>query len=159
MPSPTSSWTAGASNRRLRCTASLYRPSARHPRPQATICVWALLADSEDEARHQALSRERWRLDRQLGRLGPLRWPDEIARTGFSDTELAALAPMRERAFVGTAGQVSDRLRSLARELALDELVVNTWACEPAVRRRSYALLAEAFDLVPVDMAPGGATN
>jgi luciferase family oxidoreductase group 1 len=42
---------------------SLYRPSARHPRPQATICVWALAADSDEQARHFARSRERWRLD------------------------------------------------------------------------------------------------
>ena len=28
---------------------SLYRPSERHPTPQATICVWALAADGEDK--------------------------------------------------------------------------------------------------------------
>ena len=28
-----------------------YRPSARYPKPQATICVWALAADTEAEAR------------------------------------------------------------------------------------------------------------
>ena len=125
----------------------LYRPSERHPRPQATICVWALLADSDDEARHHALSRDRWRLDRQLGRLGPLRWPDEIAAAGFSAAESAALVPMRRRAFVGSAGRVAAQLRELAATLQLDELVVNTWACDPAVRRKSYALLAQAFGL------------
>ena len=31
--------------------------------------------------------------------------------------------------------------------LGLDELVVNTWAHDPAVRRRSYALLAREFGL------------
>jgi luciferase family oxidoreductase group 1 len=125
----------------------LYRPSDRHPKPQATICVWALVADTEDEARHHALSRDRWRLDRQTGRLGPLRWPDEVAAQGFTEAETASLAPMRQRAFVGRADRVGEQLRALARELALDELVVNTWACEPAVRRTSYRLLAEQFDL------------
>lgn len=128
---------------------SLYRPSAEHPRPQATICVWALVADSEADARHHALSRERWRLDRARGRLGPLRSPDDIAREGYSAEEEASLAGMRRRAFVGTAVQVGAQLRALAAELQLDELVVNTWACDPAVRRRSYALLAEQFELAP----------
>ena len=50
----------------------LYRPSERHPRPQATICVWALAAERDEDALHHALSRERWRLDRQRGVLGPL---------------------------------------------------------------------------------------
>jgi luciferase family oxidoreductase group 1 len=126
---------------------SLYRPSERHPRPQATICVWALVADSTEEAQHLALSRDRWRLDRQRGRLGPLRWPDEIAAAGFDAHELSQLAPMRSRAFVGMADDVAAQLRQLAKALELDELVVNTWACDPAARRRSYALLARAFGL------------
>src|SRR6478672_437001 len=29
-----------------------YRPSPRYPEPQATICVWAMSADTEAEARH-----------------------------------------------------------------------------------------------------------
>jgi len=128
---------------------SLYRPSAEHPRPQATICVWALVADSEADARHHALSRERWRLDRARGQLGPLRSPDDIAREGYSAEEEASLAGMRRRAFVGTAAQVGAQLRALATELQLDELVVNTWAYDPAVRRHSYALLAEQFGLAP----------
>src|SRR5881394_919719 len=37
---------------------SLYRPSDRHPTPQATLCVWALAADTADEAQHHALSRD-----------------------------------------------------------------------------------------------------
>ena len=36
-------------------------------------------------------------------------------------------------------------MRALADSLGLDELVVNTWAHDPAVRRRSYALLAREF--------------
>ena len=47
----------------------------------------------------------------------------------------------------GTAAQVGTQQRALAAELQLDELVVNTWAHDPAVRRHSYALLAEQFGL------------
>jgi luciferase family oxidoreductase group 1 len=129
----------------LQLYRTLYRPSARHPRPQATICVWALTADSEADARHHALSRERWRLDRARGVLGPLRAPDEIARAGFTPDELASVEPVRRKAFVGTAAQVGTRLRALAAELQLDELVVNTWAHDRAARRRSYELLAQEF--------------
>ena len=126
---------------------TLYRPSDRHPAPRATICVWALLADTDAEAQHHALSRDRWRLDRARGRLGPLRWPDEIAATGFDDAERQQLAPMRARSFVGSVATVGAKLRALAAELQLDELVVNTWATDPAVRRHSYALLAREFGL------------
>ena len=93
------------------------------------------------------MSRERWRIDRQRGVLGPLQRPDDLAARGFTPEEDAQLAPMRRRAFVGTAAQVADRVRTLAAELGLAEIVVNTWAHDPAVRRHSYALLAREFDL------------
>ena len=38
-----------------------YRPSERYPKPQCTICVWALAADTEEEAWRLFASRERTR--------------------------------------------------------------------------------------------------
>lgn len=124
-----------------------YRPSERHPRPQATLCVWALAADTAEAAWHASLSREHWRMGRMRGRLEPLQDPDTIAAQGFRDEDSAALQAMRAKAFVGDAGQVAAKLRALATAFELDELVINSWSYDPAVRRRSYALLAEAFAL------------
>jgi luciferase family oxidoreductase group 1 len=126
---------------------SLYRPSERHPRPQATICVWALVADTDEEARHHALSRDRWRVDRLRGRLGPLLPPDEVAAAGFSGEDQVLVENFRRKAFVGSPARVGDQLRQLAAGLGLDELVINTWAWDPTVRRRSYTLLAREFGL------------
>ena len=125
----------------------LYRASERHPKPHPTICVWALAADSEIEAHHHALSRERWRIDRQRGVLGPLQSPDTIAAAGYTADEWPTVEAARRRALVGTAEQVATGMRELAATLALDELVVNTWAHDPAVRRHSYGLLANEFGL------------
>ena len=125
----------------------LYQPSERHPEPQATLCVWALAAASDAEAAHHALSRDRWRTDRQRGVLGPLQPPDAIAAQGFAAADLPMLEAMRAKAFVGAPATVAEKLRRLAAEFALDEVVINTWAHDPAARRRSYALLAEAFEL------------
>ena len=133
--------------RALELYRSQYRPSERHPTPQATVCVWALAAEREDEARHHALSRDHWRLRRMRGVLGPLEDPDLLALQPLTDAEQAVLAPMRAKAFVGTAAQVGDRLRALAASLQLDELVINSWSCDRAVRRRSYELLAAEFAL------------
>jgi luciferase family oxidoreductase group 1 len=126
-----------------------YRPSEAHPRPQATICVWALAAETEDQARHAALSRERWRLDRNRGVYGALQQPDAVAARGFTPDEQGALAALRAKAFVGSAEQVAERLRGLAASLGLDELVINTWAWDRALRRQSYTLLAQACGLQP----------
>jgi alkanesulfonate monooxygenase SsuD/methylene tetrahydromethanopterin reductase-like flavin-dependent oxidoreductase (luciferase family) len=83
------------------------------------------------------------------GALGPLQPPDDIAARGFSDEEMRSVQATRSKALVGTAAQVGAKLRALAAAFGLDELVVNTWAHDPAVRRRSYALLAREFALTP----------
>ena len=125
----------------------LYQPSERHPKPQATLCIWALVAASDEEAQHLALSRDRWRIDRGCGVIGPLQSPDVIAARGFDAAEEQSLEGMRARAFVGSPKTVAEKIGRLIDAFELDEVVVNTWAHDPAVRRTSYALLAEAFGL------------
>ena len=66
--------------------------------------------------------------------------------TGKSSAATAAFG-LSARAFVGSAKTVSEKIVRLAEAFELDEVVVNTWAHDPAVRRTSYALLAEAFSL------------
>ena len=115
----------------------LYRPSERHARPQATVCVWALAAATQEEAMHHALGRERWRVDRARGVIGPLQAPEVIAARGFTADEWPTVEAMRRKAFVGSAAQVGAQLRALAQQLQLDEIVINTWAHDPAARRES----------------------
>jgi luciferase family oxidoreductase group 1 len=131
----------------------LYRPSERHPAPKPTVCVWALAAETNEEAMHHALGRERWRIDRARGVLGPLQSSDVIAKRGFIADEWPTVEAMRAKAFVGTAEQVGVQLRALAEAFQLDEIVVNTWAHDPKARRTSYALLAREFGLEAVPAA------
>lgn len=126
----------------------LYRPSPRHPAPEATVCVWALAAETESEARRLFATRERWRLDRDRGILGPLLPADEAPRAAAPGEE-PGLERMRGTALFGGTDQVASRLHDLARGLGLDELVVLTWTHDPAAKERSYALLAGAFGLEP----------
>jgi luciferase family oxidoreductase group 1 len=123
-----------------------YRPSEKNPDPVATICVWALAADTEEEALKQFKTRERAIVDRRQGIRLPL-LPPEKAERPYSPAELATAEKLRRKAIVGSADQVAARLRDLAKILDLEELVVVTWTYDAAPRRRSYELLAEAFGL------------
>ena len=124
-----------------------YRPSERYPRPLATICVWALAADSETEARRLFTTREYWRVGFEKGLRNPLVSPERATAHPYSDDERALIERLRRKAFVGTAPQVAASLTELAGKLTLDELVINTWTFDPAARHRSYELLATAFKL------------
>ena len=125
-----------------------YRPSERYPRPQATICVWALAADTEAEARRLAMTREHTRVERDRGIRAALIPPEEAAKIEYAPHERANIESIRRKAFVGTADQVKAQLTDLAQRLGgLEELVVVTWTYAPEPRHRSYELLAKAFGL------------
>ena len=87
-----------------------------------------------------------WARDRQTGRFGPLLPPEEAPRP-YSDAEESYRREVRAKAMVGTRAQVGERLRALAAELEIEELVVITWTWDPAAQRRSYELLAQEFGL------------
>jgi luciferase family oxidoreductase group 1 len=123
-----------------------YRPSETCPKPSATICVWALAADTEEEALRQFKTRERAIVDRRQGIRLPLMPPDEAERA-YSGAELAIAEKLRRKAIVGSAQQVAERLQELAKSLELDELVVVTWTYDFAPRDRSYELLAQEFGM------------
>jgi alkanesulfonate monooxygenase SsuD/methylene tetrahydromethanopterin reductase-like flavin-dependent oxidoreductase (luciferase family) len=126
-----------------------YRPSERHPEPQPTICVWALAADSEAEARRLLTAREHWRVGFEKGVREPLISPAAAAVQPYTQSERLMIERLRDAAIAGTAPQVAERLLALARRLQLEEIVINTWTFDPAARRHSYALLAAAFGLTP----------
>jgi len=130
-----------------------YRASEKYPEPTATICVWAVAADTKEEALHQFKTRERAIVDRRQGIRLPL-IPPEKAERPYSPAELVTAEKLRRKAIVGTSDEVTARLNDLAKTLGLEELVIVTWTYDPAPRHRSYELLAEAFGLAkPVTSA------
>ena len=124
-----------------------YRPSARNPEPMAALCVFALAAETEAEADRLFSSRALWRLFRDRGEFPPLPSPEEAATFPYTEGDLERIARMRARMFAGTGERVAERLRALARELAVEEIAVLTTVHDPEARRHSYALLAREFSL------------
>jgi luciferase family oxidoreductase group 1 len=123
----------------------MYRPGPQHPQPQPALCVWALAADTEEDAWQHFAGRERWKIDRNRGALGPLQSPAELALRPYNSAEQMQAEQLRRTALVGSGAQVAAKLRALSAALEVEELVVITWAHDPAVRRRSYELLAAQF--------------
>ena len=127
----------------------LYQPSALRPEPHSALCVWALAADTEEEARHHFASRARFRLLRDRGIFAALETPEAALAHSYTEAETARMAEYRNNAFVGTAAQVAERIEELAKRLNVQEMAVVTWATDEAVRRRSYQLLAETMGFAP----------
>jgi luciferase family oxidoreductase group 1 len=124
-----------------------FRPSERNPSPYASVCVWALAADSEAAADYHYSSRALWRLSRDRGVFVAMPSPEEAAAHAWTDAERARAARTRERAIVGTGPQVVAKLRALAAEVGADEVAILSTAHDPAARRQSYRLIAQAAGL------------
>ena len=124
-----------------------YRPSDRFPDPIASVCVWALAADTEEEAQFQFTSRAYARLMRDRGMRQPIAPPDAPPPFELTEFDRRALDDLRRTHIVGSTEQVHRQLTDLARSIDLDEIAVLTWAHSVEVRKRSYQLLAEAFEL------------
>ena len=124
-----------------------YRPSERWPEPHAGICLWALAADTDEDARHHFASRARWKLYRDRGVFGPLESPEDAAAYSYTDKETAYLEDLRRDAFVGAGADVAARIKAVAEEQGVAEVAIVSWAYDEAVRRRSYEILAEEFGL------------
>jgi luciferase family oxidoreductase group 1 len=122
-----------------------FRPSARLQKPQAVICVWALAADTEEEAWRLFESRARWRIDRNRGAIGALLPPEQAVRP-YAASEQVQLQQLKTNALVGTAQQVVSKLRQLADRLEIDEIAIITWTHEAKAQQRSYQLLADAMN-------------
>ena len=125
-----------------------YRPSPRHPEPWGAVCVWALAADTQQEAERLFSSRALWRLGRDRGGHAVLPSPEEAAAYPYSEEELVRLERLKSRAIFGDAPSVAAKLRSLADSIGVHEVVVVTATHDPAARRRSYELLAREFALL-----------
>ena len=125
---------------------ALYREHCKAA-PHAAVAVYALAADSEAEAQRLFLPRALWRLHRDRGHFPPLPTAAEAEAHPWTPAELARVEAMRARAMIGTGPQVRGRLAALAAELQVQEVAVLTPCHDAAARRRSYALLAEAFAL------------
>ena len=124
-----------------------FRPSEHLAAPHSAITVWAFAGDSQEEADYFFQSRAIWRLMRDRGRYIALPTPEEAAAYALTDTERAQVARLKEQAFSGTAADVASRLRALAKQTGITEMAITTTAYDPAARQKSYALLAQEFEL------------
>jgi luciferase family oxidoreductase group 1 len=122
--------------------------------PRTAIGVWALCAPTDDEAEFLASSSRMSFTELRRGRLIPVPPPD--VATDFLTRE-ARLTPTGDipgrRGVVGSPDKVRAGIEEVAAAYMADEVIVVTITYDHAVRRRSYELLADVFDLAPRSLA------
>ncbi len=124
-----------------------FQPSRHLAKPQGSIGVFVLCADTQAEAERLASSRDLWRLRLDLGQIGPIPSVEEALAYPYSEMEKRRVAFNRRRQIIGTPDIVKEQLLALGERYGVDEFVIVSICYDFAARLRSYELLAEAFDL------------
>jgi luciferase family oxidoreductase group 1 len=120
-----------------------FEPSEGLRHPRTAVAVWALAADSEQEAERLASSSRMTLTLLRQGRLIPVPPPETAQRFLASQSSGGA----SRRAVLGTPAQVRAGLEAVADAYGAEEVVVVTITHDHAARRRSYELIADAFGL------------
>jgi luciferase family oxidoreductase group 1 len=124
-----------------------FKPSLWLERPYAILATAAVAADSVAAAERLAATLDFNYVRRAQGEYRPLVSPEEALAYPYSAAEERARQSNRKRLFVGSPANLRQRLGSLAAAVGADELMITSAIFDHAARRRSYQLLAEAFEL------------
>ena len=121
--------------------------SSREATPRALLCVFVICAETDAEAERLAAPIDLRRLHMALGVDAPVPTYAEAAAREYDDRERAYIRSQRARVVLGNPDTVRTRLTRLAEAYRADELMILTITGDYQTRRRSYELVAKAFEL------------
>jgi alkanesulfonate monooxygenase SsuD/methylene tetrahydromethanopterin reductase-like flavin-dependent oxidoreductase (luciferase family) len=123
-----------------------FKPSALD-RPHAILAVHVVCADSDEEAERLAATVDLNFVRRAKGEFLPLASPEEAAAYPYTPIDRERIRRGRARLFVGTTETVRARLQPLIEATQADEVMITSMIYDHTARKRSYELMAQAFDL------------
>lgn len=124
-----------------------FKPSAALARPHAILAIAAVAADSDKEAERLASTIDLNFVRRSRGEYLPLASPEEAAAYDYSPLDRERIRQGRTRLFAGTPTTILERLLPFIAATQADEVMITTMIYDHAARRRSYELMAQAFEL------------
>lgn len=122
-----------------------YRRSFRpglYDRPRVMLALFALAADTEEEARYLVRTRDVWVLNLLAGRNVPFPDPATIDIDALPEAARRRLELVAARGISGDAASVKRRIAQMAARAGAEEVMVVTITYDFQARLRSYELLA-----------------
>ena len=131
--------------------AAVYRNSfkPRQPgeEPRVALAVFALAAETEEEAERLCATRNLWVMQLLRNQAGPFPSPEEALAYPYTPQDRVMLRAIAARGVTGTPDRVKAGLEKMAAAYGAEEVVVLTITHSFEARQRSYELLADAFAL------------
>jgi luciferase family oxidoreductase group 1 len=122
-----------------------FRPSATLPKPRVSVAVWALCAETDEEALRISSSARMMLLHLFRGRLIPVPSVEKAMAFLAKEGLPVGSVPEGRRIITGSPERVRESIERVAAEYGADEVFVVNIVHDPAARIRCYELIAQAF--------------
>lgn len=117
------------------------------PKPEILVAVFVICSDTEERAIELRKLYDYMLVQFEKGKFEKLPSFESIKNYEFNDFELAAIERNRGKVVSGTPSQVKKELESIAANFDADEIMISTATHSFEERRKSFELIAEAFNL------------
>jgi luciferase family oxidoreductase group 1 len=124
-----------------------FQPTEAFGRPQTIMCVSAICAPTDEEAQYLSHSQAvQWALF-TTGEQRRLMSPEDAHKVVLTAQQQAIIAHQSSLWIVGSPQTVRDAIAEKAEACRADEVMITTTVHSYELRRRSYELIAEVFEL------------
>ncbi|WP_066052139.1 LLM class flavin-dependent oxidoreductase [Robertmurraya korlensis] len=132
----------------LRFYRENFKPSIYMNEPKSMLAIGVITAETEEEANYLAGPVELMWARMETGSRD-LTFPslEEASKHVYTLQEEAAREYNKERFVIGSAANVAEKLKQLAKEALVDEMMIADFYPSQESRLKGHQLLAEAFDL------------
>jgi luciferase family oxidoreductase group 1 len=124
-----------------------FKASEQLAQPKALVAISVLCAETEEKALQMRKYIDYVLLQFEQGKFDGFGDADAIQKYSFSNSELERINHNRGRVVSGTKDQVKEQLLKVANDFGVDEMIVSVMANNSEDRKRSFELLAEAFNV------------
>ncbi|WP_353947692.1 LLM class flavin-dependent oxidoreductase [Sporolactobacillus sp. Y61] len=129
----------------VRAYRSAYQPSEAFPEPKASVCIFVVCAETDQEADRQASTLRYWMVKASQGRSVPIPETSKAVHYHPAAWERDQIKENEARIIVGNPQKVRIELEKLASMYQTDEVMLITNIFDFQAKLRSFELIARAF--------------
>ncbi|RYL94829.1 LLM class flavin-dependent oxidoreductase [Sporolactobacillus sp. THM7-4] len=129
----------------VRWYRSNFQPNALYPKPKPAVCVFAVCADTDEEAERHASTLRYWMVKVARGEPSLIPTIEEAQSFIPGDWERGEMEDNEGRMIVGSPARVRRDLENLAAVYQTDEVMIITNIHDFEAKLHSFELIAKAF--------------
>ncbi len=124
-----------------------FQPSKEFPEPKTILCLSVICAPTEEEAKYLSISQSVNWAKFLTGEQRQLTAPEKASQHVLTPQQRQIIDHQSSLWLIGSPEQMAETITEKARAAGADEVMITTTIHSYALRRRSYALLAEALGI------------